>query len=172
MCLYQTIADGTHSLDGIHLGNEFADNPHAVQCGLILQQLVATCRRKYQVDSWEHAFVGKHTVELQFGVTCTLEFLEDYFVHLRTSVCQCGSNDGQRTAAFDVTGCTEETLGLLQGICVDTTCEYLTAGGSNGIVGACQTCDGVEEDDDVVTAFYHSLGLFQYGQQARRMSKQ
>ena len=41
--LHQTVADGVHGLDGVHLGNELTHDPHAVERGLIMQQVVATC---------------------------------------------------------------------------------------------------------------------------------
>ena len=36
LCLNQTVANGIHSLDGVHLCNILAHNPHTVQRGLIL----------------------------------------------------------------------------------------------------------------------------------------
>ena len=46
--VYEAVADGVHGLDRCHLGNELADDPHAVERGVIKQQIVATCRREYQ----------------------------------------------------------------------------------------------------------------------------
>ena len=37
----ESVADGVHGLDGVHFGNELADNPHAVECHGVLQQVVA-----------------------------------------------------------------------------------------------------------------------------------
>ena len=44
----------------------------------------------------------------------------------------------------------------------DTTGEHLSAGRRHGVVGTCQTGDGVEEDDHVVTALHHALCLLEY----------
>ena len=91
----QTVSDGVHSLYGIHLGDELTDDPHAVERGLIMQQIVATSRRQHQVDGWEDTLVGERTVELDLGVTRSLEFLEDHLVHLRTGIHKRRGADGQ-----------------------------------------------------------------------------
>ena len=56
---YESIADGVHGLDGVHLGNELTDDPHAVERGVIMQQIVATSRRLHKVDGGEDALVGE-----------------------------------------------------------------------------------------------------------------
>ena len=56
---YEAIADGVHGLDGVHLGNELTDDPHAVERGVIMQQIVATSRRQHKVDGREDALVGQ-----------------------------------------------------------------------------------------------------------------
>ena len=78
----QAVADGVHGLYWCHLGNELAYDPHAVERGLIKQQIVATSRRQYQVDGGEDTLVGESAVELDFRVTSTLELLEDHLIHL------------------------------------------------------------------------------------------
>ena len=60
----------------------FAENPHAVQCLLVLQQVVAAGAGGNDVDSWEDTLVGQVAVELQLHITRTLEFFEDNLVHL------------------------------------------------------------------------------------------
>ena len=80
--VYETVADGVHGLDRCHLSDELADDPHAVERGLIKQQIVATCRREYQVDGREDTLVGERAVELDFRVTSTLELFEDHLIHL------------------------------------------------------------------------------------------
>ena len=68
MGLNQTVANSIHCFDGVHLCNILAHNPHAVQRGLILQQIIATSRRLYQVEGREHTLVREHAVKLYFGV--------------------------------------------------------------------------------------------------------
>ena len=82
---------------------------------------------------------------MQFHVARALELLKDYLVHLAAGVGEGGGYDGQRTASFNVACRTEEALGLVHGVGIHTAGEHLAAGGSDGIVGACQTCDAVQE---------------------------
>ena len=56
----------------------------------------------------------------------------------------------------------EETFGLMQGICIHTTGQYLAGSRRDGIVCTCQSGDRVEEDYHIVTAFYHAFRFFQY----------
>ena len=121
----EAVADGVHGFDGVHLGNELTDNPHAVERCVIMQQIVAACRRLNEVDGREDTLVGERAVELDFRVTSTLELFEDHLIHLTAGIYQCRRDDGERSAALDVTGSTEEALGLLQGIGINTTGEHL-----------------------------------------------
>ena len=81
----QSVADGIHGFYRVHLSNELTDDPHTVECGLIMQQIVATSRRQHQVDSREDTLVGERTVELDFRVTSTLELLEDCLLYTSPS---------------------------------------------------------------------------------------
>ena len=53
------LVDGAHRLDRIHVGQILAQNPHAVERCLVLQQIVATGRRRNEVDSREDALVAE-----------------------------------------------------------------------------------------------------------------
>ena len=59
-------------------------------------------------------------------------------------------------------GGAEEALRLLHGVGVETAGEQLAAGGRFGVVGAGQAGDRVEQDDHVLAALDHALGLFQH----------
>ena len=118
---FQTVFYEVHCFYRVHIGKILAENPHAIQRLLVLQQVIATSAGSNDIDSREDALVGQVAVELQFHITSTFELFKDHFVHFGTGVDQCGSDDSQRTAVFDVTGSTEETFGLMQGICIHTT---------------------------------------------------
>ena len=70
--------------------------------------------------------------------------------------------DGQGTAAFDVTGGAEEPFRLLEGVGVHTTGEHLAGGRLDGVVGTGQAGDGIQEDDHVMAAFDQAAGFLQY----------
>ena len=63
------------------------------------------------------------------------------------------------TAFFDVAGRAEEALRPLQRVGVDTAGEHFARGRDDGVVGACETRDGVEQDDDVALVLDEALGL-------------
>ena len=62
---------------------------------ILHQQVVTSCAGSDKVNGWEGSAVTQLTVELQFHVTGTLEFLKDHLVHFRAGLSKCGSNDGQ-----------------------------------------------------------------------------
>src|SRR5690606_28729981 len=68
-------------------------------------------------------------------------------------------DDGQRTAFLDVARSTEKALGLFQGVGIDTTGEHFAGAGDHGVVGACQACDGVKQDDHILLVLDQTLGL-------------
>src|SRR6202000_2398237 len=69
--------------------------------------------------------------------------------------------DRTRAAVLDLTGCPEELFRLLHGVGFHTTGEHFTRCGGYGVMGAGETGDGVEKDDDIVTAFYKTFRLLQ-----------
>ena len=52
------------------------------------QQFFVPCRRAAHVDSWPDSSVSKFSVENNLGVTRSLEFFEDRFIHFRTCINQ------------------------------------------------------------------------------------
>ena len=150
-----------HGFYGVHIGQELTQNPDTVVGVRVVQEVVPAGRGEHQVHGREDALVGQVAVQLEFHVAGTLEFLEDNVVHLGTGFRKGRGQDGERTAVLDVTGSAEEALGLLQGIGVYTAGEHLAGSRLNGIVGAGQAGDGVQQDDDVVAAFHQATGLVQ-----------
>ena len=123
--MLHALVDGVHRLHRIHVGNILTQNPHTVEGGLVLQQVVATSRRSHEVDSREDALVAERAVELKLHVARSLELLEDHLVHLAACIDEGSGDDGERAASLDVAGSSEETLRFLQGIGVDTTSKNL-----------------------------------------------
>jgi hypothetical protein len=64
-------------------------------------------------------------VEVDFHVARALEIFKNHIVHARAGVDQSRRHDGDRAALFDVAGGTEETLGFLERVGVETTREHL-----------------------------------------------
>ncbi len=96
---------------------------------------------------------------MHFHVAGALEFLVDHLVHLRAGFDQRGGENGQRTAFLDIARGTEETLGLLQRMGVDTTGQDLAGARDHGVVSARQAGDGIQQDDHVLLVLDQALGL-------------
>src|SRR5690606_13680747 len=123
------------------------------------QQLFTTGTGAVDVDGREYTLLGNLAIQVDLHVAGALEFLVDHFVHLRAGIHQRGSDDGQAAAFLDVPRGAEEPLGLLQSVGVDTTGQYLAGARNDGVVGASQTGDGVEQNDHVFLVLNQALGL-------------
>ena len=96
---------------------------------------------------------------MDFVVARALEFFVDHVVHAGARVDEGGADDRERAAFLKVSGGAEDALRALQGVGVHAAREHLARGRDYGVVGAGETRDGVEEDDDVALAFGKALGL-------------
>ena len=86
---------------------------------------------------------------MNFRVTCSFELFENDIVHSRSCIDQSSRDDRQRSAFFDVTSRTEESLRTLQRVGVDTTREDLTRRRNDRVVCTCETRDRVEQNDNI-----------------------
>ena len=92
-CFLHAVLDKLHCLDRSAVGEESAENPHAVDGVLAEEQVVASSARRDDVYGREDAFVRQLAVELQLHVAGALELLENHLVHLRTSLDERGCDD-------------------------------------------------------------------------------
>src|SRR5204863_9683739 len=106
------------------------------------------------------ALVDQLALEVNFHVASAFELFENYVVHAAAGVDQGRRDDGERSAFFDVARGAEETLGALEGVGIDAAGEDLTGRRHDGVVGAGQAGDGIEQDDDVLLVVDEALGFF------------
>ena len=139
-----------------------AQNPHAVEFFARHQQLFLARTALVDVDGREHTLVHQLAVEVDFHVAGAFELFEDHVVHAAAGIDQRGRDDGQRTAFFDVAGRAEEALRTLQRVRIDTARQDFARRRNDGVVGARQTRDRIEQDDDVVLVLDQALGLFDH----------
>ena len=63
--------NGVHSFNRIHVGNIFTQNPHAVECSLVLQQIVAAAasarRKAYRVVTYKRSIVAGHRMRISLA---------------------------------------------------------------------------------------------------------
>lgn len=101
-------------------------------------------------------------VEFEFYVVGVFEFFEDDVVYVIVGFDEgCGDNC-QVVFFFDVLCSAEELFGLLHGIRVEIICEDPVVVGDNHVIGMGETCDVVEEDDDILLVFDQLFGFFDY----------
>jgi len=112
-------------IHGAHRIEDPAQHVHLLQELRIGDQLFLAGAGARDVDRREGPLVRNLAVEDQFGVTGAFEFFEDHFVHSAAGIDQCGRDDGERTALFDVTRGAKEPLWPLQRIGVDTAGQHL-----------------------------------------------
>jgi len=156
----QLVGEEFHGFDGRQGVEDAAENPGALEVFLGDEQLFLAGAGALDVDGGEDALVDQLAVEDDFHVAGALELFEDDFVHAGASIDEGGGDDGERAAFFDVAGCAEEALGALQGVGVDAAGEDFAAGRDDGVVGAGEAGDGIEQDDDVALVLDEALGLF------------
>ena len=98
---------------------------------------------------------------MDFHVAGTLELFKDHVVHAAAGVDQGCGDDGERSAFFHVSGRGKKSARALQGVGVNTAGKHFARGRSDGVIGAGQTRDGIEQDDHVALVFHEALGFFQ-----------
>ena len=139
---------------------QLAQNPDALDIRLAHQQVLTAGARAANIDGGIGALLGNLAIQMDLHVTGSLELLIDDFIHLGASVDQRGGKNGQAAALFHVTGRTKETLGLLKGVGVHTTGQYLAGGRNHRVVGTGQTGDGIQQNHHIFLVLDQTLGLF------------
>ena len=97
---------------------------------------------------------------MDFHVARAFELFVNHVVHTRARINQGRCKNRQRPAFFDIACRTEKALGALQGIGIDTARQNLPGTRNDGVVGASQTRNRIQKDDDVFLAFGQTLGFF------------
>src|SRR5438270_2734682 len=147
-----------HRIDRAHLHEDAAQHPHLGEDILVDQQLFLAGAGLADVERGEDALVGDLAIEDYFRVAGALELFEDDLVHLGAGIDQCGGDDRQGTALLDVPRGTEEALGPLQRVCVDTAGQHLARARNHRVVGAAEAGDRVEQDHDILFVLNQALG--------------
>src|SRR3989442_1764028 len=151
-----------HPLDGVELRQRLAQEPDLLQLVLLEEQLFLARARLLDVDGGEDALVHEAPVEMDFHVAGALELLEDHIVHPAARVHDGGGHDGQRAPLLDVARLREEAARPLQRVGVETAREHLAGGRDDGVVGAREARQRVEQDHHVPLVLDQPLGLLDH----------
>jgi len=149
-----------HGLNGGKRAENLAQDPNAAQLVGREKEFVLTRAGALNVDGWEHALIGEAAIEIDFHVAGALEFLKDDVVHAAAGVDQSGGDDGERAAFFDVAGRGKEAARALQGVGINTAAEDFTGRRCDGVIGAGEAGNGVQEDNDIALVLDETLGFF------------
>src|SRR5258706_9563299 len=146
----------------VHRVEQLAQHPDLLQQFLGDQQLLAPRAGAVDVDRREDALLVHAPVEVDLQVAGALEFLVDHVVHATAGVDERRGDDGERAAFLDVPRRAEKALGFLQRVGVDAAGQHLAGGRHDGVVGACQSGDRVEQDHDVLLVLDQALRLLDH----------
>ena len=103
--------------------------------------------------------VGQLAIQDDFAVASSLEFFKNNFIHLAAGINQGCRNNCQTAALFYITRRTKESFWTLQGIGIHTPGQNLAAGRHNRIIGATQTSNRIQQNNDIFPA---STNLFAF----------
>src|SRR5437667_181461 len=101
-------------------------------------------------------------VEHDFRIAGALELLEDHLIHARAGIDEGRRDDRQGTALFDIARGAKEALRPLQRVGVDAAGQHLARGRHDGVVGAREAGDRIEEDHDVALVLDEALRLLDH----------
>src|SRR5436190_3450563 len=160
-CLLDSVEEGLHRLDELHVGEHLPQHPDAGDLLLVEQQLFAARSRTGQVERGIDAAVGQLAHEVQLAVAGALELFEDHFVHARARVDEAAGHDGQRSAFLDLAGGAEEALGALEGRRVDAARQDAARVRGFRVVGPRHAGDRVDQDEHVLAVLDEALGLLE-----------
>ena len=84
-----------HGLYFIHVVQELAQNAGLLQNLRLQQQLFTACAAAVELDGWEYALFVQTAIQVNLGVSGSLEFLKNNFVHAAAGIDQRRCDDGE-----------------------------------------------------------------------------
>src|SRR5579863_9997957 len=129
------------------------------------EELVLSARSAgANVDRGIDPLLGETPIELDLAVAGAFELLEDHVVHPRAGFDKRGGDDGDGASAHvggDGSRRAEERLGLGHGGGVESAGQCASGASFDGVVSACEPCDGVEYDDDIASHLHEPAGALE-----------
>jgi hypothetical protein len=115
------------------------------------------------IDCWVDVLLGDAAIEDEFHVAGAFEFLEDEFVGAAVGFDEGGGDDGEGASFAGIASGCEEAASAFEGAGVDAAGEtaFAAALAADGVIeGAGESCDGVEEHEDVFAGFDETASAF------------
>ena len=156
---FEQADDTLESFDGLVTGEAAAEHVDFVELEALQKEFLAPGAGFEDVGGGVVHLLGDLAIEHEFHVAGAFEFLEDEIVHAATGLDESGGEDGEGTGFTGVACGGEEAARDFQGTDTDTTGHGGTA--LFGVVeGAGEAGDGVQQDEDMLTAFDEAFGAF------------
>src|SRR5437667_2163791 len=151
-----------HALHGVELGERLAQEPDLLELVLLEEQLFLPRPRLLDVDRGEDPLVHQPAIEMDLHVARPLELLEDDVVHPASGVDDGRRHDRERAALLDVPRRGEEAARPLERVRVEAARQDLARRRDDGVVGAREAGERVEQDHDVPLVLHQPLGLLDH----------
>ena len=126
------------------------------------QQLFAACPALVDQDGRINALFSHAPVKVNLTVARAFELFVNDLIHAAAGVNQCGADDGQRTAFFDISRSTKKAFGPLQRVRINAARQHLARGWQHVVVGPRQACNGVQQDDHILLQLDQAFGAFNH----------
>ena len=99
---------------------------------------------------------------MQFHIARTFELFVNHVVHAAAGFNKRCRNNGKRTALFHITRCAEKAFRTVQSVGINTAGQNFARSRHDGIIGACQTGNRIQQDYHVFFMFNHTFGFFNH----------
>src|SRR5690606_22370081 len=98
-----------------------AEHPQLLQFLLREKQLLPARSRSAQIDRRENSPLRQSPIQMHFQVSGPLKLFVNHVIHPGTRLHQRRSQNGETSALFDVSGCSEKSLGAVKGGGIDSS---------------------------------------------------
>ena len=126
----------------------------------VVKQFLLARAGRLDVDGRENAAVHQRAVQMHLHVAGALELFKNDFVHAAAGVHQRRGHDGERAAFLDVARRAEKALRLVQRVGVHAAGQDFAGVRLDGVVGAGEARDGIEQNHHVALVLDHAARLF------------
>ena len=126
----------------------------------VIKQFLLARAGTLDVDRGENAAIHQRAVQMHLHVAGALELFKNDFIHAAAGVHQRGGDDGQRPAFLDVARRAEKPFRLVQRVGVHAAGKNFARVRLDGVVGAGQARDGIEQDHHVALVLDHAAWPF------------
>ena len=120
LCLAEPFNELFHGLNRVHIAQDLAKQPHAVEIAFRDQELFFSGSRAGDINGREDTSVRESPVEVDLHITRALKFFKNNLIHTATGFNQRSGNNGKATTLFDISRSTKKAFWPLKRSGFDT----------------------------------------------------